>query len=491
MSSSAVPRRRSEWTPQYHITSERNWMNDPNGPVHWQGTYHLFFQANPDAPIWGPPRWGHVSSEDLVTWRRHRIALEPSRGGPDQDGCWSGCTRVVAGRPVIYYTGVVGDGVQRVESVCRAFGSDDLMRWDKDPDNPLIPGPPPALGSGYHRDPFLWQDEQGWHLILGSGTSRGDRHGRVLHYRSDEARIWEYEGVLFEASRRLDGLDLGEHWECPQLLRFGDRWILIVSSQDPAAGRPLLHAVYFVGRLEDGVFRGELKGRVDWGDVFYAPTVLVDQTGRQLVWGWIQEHVSEGVQTAMTKVGALSLPRVADLVDDELRLAPAPEIDALRTEAAPQRRTRVVADDGAVPLGQPSRHFEVQATIHASAGRAGFEIDLSPDGEEMVRVFIDGDRQLLVLDRSQASRDPRVPSSRIEARLPNPRSPWRLRVFRDGSILEMFISDRLALTTRVYPTSEQPGHTRAFCSGGDVTLDHGVMWSLSTPPLSPRDDIDA
>ena len=42
---------RSEWTPQYHVTSERNWMNDPNGPIHWQGTYHLFFQANPDVPM--------------------------------------------------------------------------------------------------------------------------------------------------------------------------------------------------------------------------------------------------------------------------------------------------------------------------------------------------------------------------------------------------------------------------------------------------------
>lgn len=93
---------RPEWTPRYHVTSERNWMNDPNGPIHWQGTYHLFFQANPDAPVWGPPQWGHVSSEDLITWHRHPLALEPSPDGPDRDGCWSGCTRVVDGRPVIY-----------------------------------------------------------------------------------------------------------------------------------------------------------------------------------------------------------------------------------------------------------------------------------------------------------------------------------------------------------------------------------------------------
>jgi len=101
-----------------------------------------------------------------------------------------------------------------------------------------------------------------------------------------------------------------------------------------------------------------------------------------------------------------------------------------------------------------------------------------------VRVFIDADRRLLVLDRSQASRDPRAPSSRIEARLPDPHGPWRLRAFMDGSILEAFVSERLALTSRVYPTSGDPGHTRAFGSGGDATLDDGVMWPLSTATIT-------
>jgi beta-fructofuranosidase len=474
---------RPEWTPRYHITAERNWMNDPTGAIHWQGTYHLFFQANPDAPVWGTPRWGHVSSDDLVTWRRRPLALEPSPDGPDRDGCWSGCTRVVDGRPVIYYTGVIGDGDQRVESVCRAFGSDDLLRWEKDPDNPLIAGPPLGLGSGYHRDPFLWRDEQGWQLILGSGTTGQYRHGQVLRYRSDDARTWDYQGVLFEAPRQLNGLDLGEHWECPQLLRFGDRWVLIVSSQVPDANRPLLHGVYFVGALDDGVFRGELRGRVDGGDVFYAPTVLVDQAGRHILWGWIQEHLSGEVQMAMAKVGALSLPRVAELVGDELRLAPALEVEALRTEAAPQGRATVTGGDQVVPLGTPSRHFELQATIGATIGTAGFEIGLAPDGEEVVRVFIDADLRRLVLDRSVASRDPHAPSSRTEARLPDPRGPWRLRAFMDGSVLEVFVSERLALTSRIYPTSGQSGHARIFSTGGDARID-GVMWPLSTATIA-------
>jgi hypothetical protein len=54
----------------------------------------------------------------------------------------------------------------------------------------------------------------------------------------------------------------------------------------------------------------------------------------------------------------------------------------------------------------------------------------------------------------------------------------------DGSILELFVSERFALTSRVYPTSREPGHAFAFGRGGDATLDDGVMWRLSTATIS-------
>src|SRR5829696_8845624 len=159
------------WRPRFHVTGERNWINDPNGPIRHEGVYHLFYQANLDAPSWGRPVWGHVTSTDLVTWTRRPVALSPEPGAPDADGCWSGCTRIVQGRPAIYYTGVVGEDDGRVESVCRAWGSADLLAWERDTANPLVLGPPPQLCSGYHRDPFLWQDDDGWHMLLGGGTS--------------------------------------------------------------------------------------------------------------------------------------------------------------------------------------------------------------------------------------------------------------------------------------------------------------------------------
>lgn len=44
-----------------------------------------------------PQVWGHVVSEDLVRWCRLPPALRPSPGGPDADGCWSGCCAGEAG----------------------------------------------------------------------------------------------------------------------------------------------------------------------------------------------------------------------------------------------------------------------------------------------------------------------------------------------------------------------------------------------------------
>jgi sucrose-6-phosphate hydrolase SacC (GH32 family) len=38
--------------PQFHLTAQRNWLNDPNGPVYYAGEYHLFFQRNPIGNEW-------------------------------------------------------------------------------------------------------------------------------------------------------------------------------------------------------------------------------------------------------------------------------------------------------------------------------------------------------------------------------------------------------------------------------------------------------
>ena len=43
--------------PQYHLMPIKNWLNDPNGPVYYNGYYHMFFQYNPNAAVWGDIHW--------------------------------------------------------------------------------------------------------------------------------------------------------------------------------------------------------------------------------------------------------------------------------------------------------------------------------------------------------------------------------------------------------------------------------------------------
>ncbi len=444
-----VARAGDAWRPRFHITGERNWINDPNGLVHWDGIYHVFFQANPQAPVWGPPRWGHVSSPDLVDWRRHPLALVPEPGGPDADGCWSGCLRVVDGQPALYYTGVVGaDDANRVESVCRAWGSTDLTTWRKDRANPLVAGPPADHATGYHRDPFLWRDGDLHRMLIGSGSGGSDAHGQVLRYDSTDGGGWTYRGVFFEAPRRLEGMNLGQNWECPQLLVDGDRAALIVSCSDFSAEHPLMYVVWFVGKLVDGRFTGSYGGRLDHGDVFYAPAVTTDDLGRTLVWGWVQERLPADVQASVGHAGALSLPRVLRFDGHGLTTAPAPELAGLR-----------VAEVEPDELGE---QLELSVTVEGGEGRAGWQLR---DGDAGLDVYVEADH--VVVERRGAAR--------LRAPLTSAR-PVTLRVVRDGSLLEVFAAG-VSLTTRWYATSVGPAGVRPVASGGARTRDRRA-WLL-------------
>ena len=73
--------RNEDYRPQIHFSPNEKWMNDPNGMFYLDGEYHLFFQHNPDASVWGPMHWGHAVSKDLVHWEERPIALYPDEQG--------------------------------------------------------------------------------------------------------------------------------------------------------------------------------------------------------------------------------------------------------------------------------------------------------------------------------------------------------------------------------------------------------------------------
>lgn len=124
----------------YHLMAEFGWMNDPNGFIHYNGEYHLFYQHYPYEPVWGPMHWGHAVSRDLVNWKYHPVALAPDQEY-DKDGCFSGSAAVKDDQLVLLYTGHVVTGPnpdKNYEQVQAMAFSKDGVNFHKYEDNPII-----------------------------------------------------------------------------------------------------------------------------------------------------------------------------------------------------------------------------------------------------------------------------------------------------------------------------------------------------------------
>lgn len=96
----------SSWRPFFHFAPSWGWMNDPNGLVYLNGTYHLYYQAVPfSRQTQGQVNWGHAISKDLVHWsqRRDTMFSPPTdllASSDDQSQVWSpfsGSSVVVSG----------------------------------------------------------------------------------------------------------------------------------------------------------------------------------------------------------------------------------------------------------------------------------------------------------------------------------------------------------------------------------------------------------
>lgn len=151
--------------PRYHFLPPPSWMNDPK-PFYWRGEYHVSFQYCPGVPYSADKHWGHAVSTDLIRWRELPVALSPTPGGADQDGCWTGCVVEDGGRFHILDTGIpqlVRPGPVQVQ--CLAT-STDLVSWDKDPGNPVIPASQKPEGFGdTFRDPCAWKEDDTWYVV--------------------------------------------------------------------------------------------------------------------------------------------------------------------------------------------------------------------------------------------------------------------------------------------------------------------------------------
>lgn len=455
--------------PRFHFLPPKNWMNDPNGLIYHGGFYHLFYQHNPGAAVWGDMHWGHAISRDLLLWRNYPMALAPTPGGYDKDGVFSGCAVVNGSEPTVIYTGTKPE-VQAI-----ATSADSLLeRWTKFDGNPVIAKPPEGLEVTGFRDPYVWREGSEWMMALGSGIK--GRGGMILLYRSPDLRQWEYLHPLVES----DDLTLGTMWECPNFFPLGDKHVLLISPI------PLRKALWVLGTYSNRKFQIEKIGSLDDGGHFYAPQVFLDAADRRVMFGWSWEGRSQEAQVKAGWAGAQTLPRVLSLSDT----------GDLRMEAHPfcQRLHRFGKSVKAMPIGDELNKEIAKSGIRGNAGRLDLLIDpadaeeiaisfyRSAGGAEETRLVYRANPGEMSVDRSHSSTSETQDRRAYAAPLKLEKGQaLNITLFLDRSLVEVYVNEGCCLTTRVYPTDPE-SLAIELSGGGKKTMVRELTWR----PISLR-----
>jgi beta-fructofuranosidase len=465
-------------------------MNDPNGMIFRAGRLHAFYQHNPDAPFWDRISWGHAASSDLVNWERLPVAIEPAPDGPDSFGCWSGSIVDADGTPTMLYTGVVEvDGIRRA-SICLAHSTDGMTSWTRPTHGPVVVGPPPGFAPDMFRDPFVWRDGSGWLMLVGAGAipgveSQGEA-GTVLIYRSADLVEWAYLGPFLTAADLPPTLDAGGPcWECPQLVQFGDRAVLILSIMDPSPESQPSHVIGIAGRVDGDRFIASNVVRLDAGSDFYAPAVAVDPAGRPLLLGWVPEDPPPAGHDR-DWAGSMTTPRIVSLDGDDVTILPVPEFRALRRSLLSHDPQDLGIDEppwesAAVPEGP----VEIVCWIGAAdRTRVTLELRDHRSRPEAQIVFDSHDRHLSITRRGSVDAGGPIAETSfvVPARSPGDHG-IDLRLLIDGSMLEVFVDDRTSATFRL-PTADADGDRRIeiAASTGRATVRLLDIWTLDGTP---------
>jgi beta-fructofuranosidase len=430
--------------PQFHLLPRANWMNDPCAPRFFRGRYHMFFQYNPGAAVWGDMHWAHAVSPDLIHWKHLPVALSPTPGSYDAYGCFTGSVLPGVGVPSILYTGVTkcspqeetirGEGIREVQ--CVATSTDpELRRWTKLP-KPVLEAPPPGLKITGFRDPCPWKDGDTWYMGVGSGFNKVG--GAVLLYSSPEGRNWTYlhplaQGKWNEATK-VNPVDTGEMWECPDFFPLGDKHVLLYSTE---------RKVYWeVGTFDkrDLRFHTETRGLLDHGS-YYAMKSMVDEKGRRILWGWVQETRSPEECKAAGWAGAMALPRVLSLgPDNTLRMDVPPEFASLRTGTQKFRQPQ----NSAALAGMPIMNRAGEIICQFKVGRSACGLELRAGTKSLFAIHYDGGEG----DASSAAI-----GGKTVLLSPDRDGFSSVRLFIDGSIIETLVDNREIVTARCYAPS--------------------------------------
>lgn len=186
------------YRPQFHVSPAFGFMGDPNGPIKYDGKYHLFY-------------WGHFTSDDLVHWTQ--LNSNALNGTPGGFGNWSGCVVVdeqnTAGfntaedtaMIAVYTLNLNSTGIQQ-QAISVSLNHVSFQYYQN---NPVIPYNGPDF-----RDPqVFWHEQTGrWVMVVTKPINRS-----IEIFSSENLKNWTLESIFNDRGAKR------EVWEVPDLFQ--------------------------------------------------------------------------------------------------------------------------------------------------------------------------------------------------------------------------------------------------------------------------------
>lgn len=437
------------YRPQVHVTPEKNWVNDPNGLVFYEGEYHLFYQYNPYGTTWGHMSWGHAVSKDLIHWQHLPVALEEYLDPTTGDS-----TMIFSGTAVVDHTNSSGlcegkdcliaiytsnlhrdnQGLRQHQSL--AYSHDKGRTWKRYDKNPIL-----DIQRKDFRDPkvFWYEPQQKWVMALVVPDNF-----TVQLYESKNLLQWN---LMSEFGKVGDTLRI---WECPDLFELPiqnqtgkSKWVLSLSGSHPA-GPAFVGMQYFIGDFDGKNFITDQTTPlyVEHGKDYYAGIIFNHVMDRKIMMGWVNNWTYANQIPTGTWRGAFSIPRELSLVEtpEGLRLSQQPiaELAILRGNSISELNSR------------NSNSFELELEITEGSGVHFFMTDTE-------RTTLGYHNGRLYLDRTQSGQIDFQKDFASEESVQIASTPpaIKVRVIVDESIIEVITTDGLyAITDQVFPTAE-------------------------------------
>lgn len=474
--------------PIYHFWSPEAQLGDPNGLCYWKGRWHLFYQARPpEDRRW---HWAHAVSDDLIHWRDLPYAIYPH----PEEQCYSGSTLVEDDRVIAHYHG------RELGNMVAVSRDPLLLNWEKVGGDTVIPLH--KDGKRFHflsseplpyrvYDPCIWSKDGVYYSLSGSMEYTGPAGKPVpagFLFRSTDLLKWDFVHQFLENDRFTR---VGDDLACPYFWPIGDRHIALFFSH--TTGGQYLLGDY--DRKRDK-FVASAHGKFNFGPVspggVHAPTATPDGEGGVIAIFNVNPAMSE-----RRKSGVMSLPRRLTLLgEEELGIEPAGDIESLRKEPHHVEATRLPANQEIVLPTIRGNALEINAEIDPKdAAMVELNVLRSPNKEEFTRIALFKNRNvtsrfmppqqrlgMISLDGTRASQLANVlsrPPETAPVFVP-PNEPFRLRVFVDRSIVEVFVNGRQCVAIRVHPSRADSLGVSLLAQGQEAELRSLTAWPMKS-----------